>query len=914
MKAFQNTSIRRKQTLIIMATTSVALLLVCAALTAFEVLTFRRQMKDDLSTYANIVANNVSAAVDFDDPGTAGETLSALKAEPDIIGACVYSTDKTIFAQYHRNGTSFKAPVFQSTGYKFGDHRLSLYQPIKSGGQVIGVIFLESDTHALRSQLENYVAIILAAFIVTLVFSLGLSNWLQRLISEPILELVSTAREVAQNKNYSVRVHCRRSDEIGVLIDGFNEMLAQIQERDSNLERRVQERTRELARSLSILNATIDATGDGVLVVNAERKKVLQNRRAAQIWKMPSSITTEGGDAKRLQWVADQVKDREQFIAKVEQLYARSDATDYDEIELKDGTVLERITGPVLGEDGTNYGRIWTFRDVTGRKRAEAALAYERELLNALLNNSEDRIYFKDVDSRFIRCSRKMAQTFAGSQRPEDLTGKTDHEFFSSEHAEEAFADEQRIIATGEPIVGKIEKETWPDGRVTWVLTTKMPLRNDRGKIVGTFGISKDITEIKLAEAELNRERNLLQAIIQNSPDSIYIKDLDGRKRMANPAELKNMGCKSEAEALGKTDWDVYPGELAEQYFSDDQKVIQSGAPLINREEMVITPDGEVNWFLSSKIPLRGVDGKIAGLVGMGRNITAIKGAEEKLKQIHKQLMDASRQAGMAEVATSVLHNVGNVLNSANVSASLIADKTKGSKVKNVARVAALMRDHEKDLGRFLADDPKGKQLPDYLFKLADFLTEEQEEILKEINSLVNHIVHIKEIVAMQQGYARAAGVVESLNVKDLVEDSLRMNSAAATRHNITIIREFDDVPAIVTDKHRVLQILVNLIRNAKYACDDSGRADKQIILRVGAEAQCVKISVIDNGIGIGPENLTRIFSHGFTTRKEGHGFGLHSGAIAAREIGGALTAFSDGLGHGAAFTLELPLHRGKQS
>ena len=138
------------------------------------------------------------------------------------------------------------------------------------------------------------------------------------------------------------------------------------------------------------------------------------------------------------------------------------------------------------------------------------------------------------------------------------------------------------------------------------------------------------------------------------------------------------------------------------------------------------------------------------------------------------------------------------------------------------------------------------------------------------------------------------------------------MNTGAMERHHVKVVREYGETPQISVQKHKVLQILVNLIRNAKYACDDSGKSDKQMTLRVGSENGSVKIGVIDNGVGIPPENLKKIFNHGFTTRKDGHGYGLHSGALAAKEIGGSLTVVSEGHGHGAAFTLELPVHKGK--
>jgi signal transduction histidine kinase len=168
--------------------------------------------------------------------------------------------------------------------------------------------------------------------------------------------------------------------------------------------------------------------------------------------------------------------------------------------------------------------------------------------------------------------------------------------------------------------------------------------------------------------------------------------------------------------------------------------------------------------------------------------------------------------------------------------------------------------------------------------------------------------------VSKQQSYAKISGVSEMVEVADLVEDSLHMNAAALTRHDVELIRDYQPVPPINIDKHKVLQILVNLIRNAKYACDDGGMADKRVTVRVAGGEGYIRISIIDNGVGIPPENLTRIFNHGFTTRKNGHGFGLHSGAIAAKEMGGSLTTESKGLGHGATFTLEIPCPTPKNS
>jgi signal transduction histidine kinase len=310
--------------------------------------------------------------------------------------------------------------------------------------------------------------------------------------------------------------------------------------------------------------------------------------------------------------------------------------------------------------------------------------------------------------------------------------------------------------------------------------------------------------------------------------------------------------------------------------------------------------------------------------IGEGTNLTArldFKGYDEigalarefdrmvaRVAESRSQLSDQSFQAGRAEVATNVLHNVGNILNSINISVSLVAERVKQSKAPGVSRLAALLREQGVRIGEFMKDDERGKRVPEYLATLGEQLASDQRMALEELSSLRENLEHIKETVAMQQKFAKLCGVTEVVAVADLVEDSLRLNAGAFTRHGVALRREFAEVPAITVDRHKVLQILINLIRNAKYACDESGREDKLLILRIENVERGVRISVIDNGVGISPENMARLFNHGFTTRESGHGFGLHSAAIAAQELGGSLRADSQGVGRGATFALELPL------
>ena len=279
-----------------------------------------------------------------------------------------------------------------------------------------------------------------------------------------------------------------------------------------------------------------------------------------------------------------------------------------------------------------------------------------------------------------------------------------------------------------------------------------------------------------------------------------------------------------------------------------------------------------------------------------------------ELSRTQAELLETSRLAGMAEVATSVLHNVGNVLNSVGVSAELATSKVREFRTSSLKNVAELLLQHSADLPAFLTTDPRGKMLPDYLLKLAVNLAEPQQAILQEMEMLQKNIDHIKEIVAMQQRYARGTGVVEVLSVADLVEDSIRINAASFSRHEVNVDREIAPVPPVKTDRHKVMQILVNLLSNAKHALDHCD-GDRRMKVRVVQNQEGrLEISVVDNGVGISSENLKKIFSHGFTTKKLGHGFGLHSGALAAKELGGTLKAHSDGAGLGATFTLTLPL------
>jgi len=293
---------------------------------------------------------------------------------------------------------------------------------------------------------------------------------------------------------------------------------------------------------------------------------------------------------------------------------------------------------------------------------------------------------------------------------------------------------------------------------------------------------------------------------------------------------------------------------------------------------------------------------------GFKTMVAKLREAAKQREELNALLRESAHQAGAAEIANGVLHNVGNVLNSIQVSTNIVAETLKTAPVDKLAKAADLIRQNMDRLAAFFTTDPRGRKLPEYICLVSEQLQKRCANVASELNSLLESVEHAKNVISAQQSYGKLAGLRERVKLSDLVEDALRLNDASFLRHNIQVVRDYTHDCEVLTEKHKVLQILVNVINNAKQALYAVDRPDRRIEIKTYRHGHFAAVEVTDNGIGIEPENLTRIFESGFTTRPEGHGFGLHFSAITAKDLGGKLTAASSGQGTGATFTLWIPL------
>jgi two-component system, LuxR family, sensor kinase FixL len=403
----------------------------------------------------------------------------------------------------------------------------------------------------------------------------------------------------------------------------------------------------------------------------------------------------------------------------------------------------------------------------------------------------------------------------------------------------------------------------------------------------------------------LSESEHKLHTLIENTDDQVCSLDLQGRLIIANSAMRRAFQSRFGHEPL--------PGEPILSQVSRHGEKSPLVARVFREDNVRVEHTHHVNGRAAtvevSFKPVYTQRGEPMSITLFGRDITERKEAESKLTEVHRTLLEVSRKAGMAEVVTGLLHNVGNTLNSINVSVHLVTERLRHSRVSGLVRATELLHEHRDALGDFLQKDPRGQQLPAYLTALAQQLVEEQQKLLAEQHTLTDALDHVKSIISMQQENAKVRAPVENVAVHQVLDDALRLHAVSLERVGVEIVREYQALCPVTLDRHKLLQILTNLLSNARQALLEQPRPQRRLTVRLApVNAERWRIQVADNGQGIAPENLARLFTQGFTTKKDGHGFGLHISALAAMEMGGSLSGESGGPGQGATFTIELPM------
>jgi PAS domain S-box-containing protein len=509
------------------------------------------------------------------------------------------------------------------------------------------------------------------------------------------------------------------------------------------------------------------------------------------------------------------------------------------------------------------------------RKHFEEALAHERDLFHALLQNLPDRIYFKDRESRFIRISKAVCQQFK-INHPREAIQRTDFDFFLPEHAQAAFDDERRIMETGQAMFDKVEKETLPDGTITWALSSKLPLRDRQGNIIGNFGISRDITALKMMEDSLKTERNLLRSLIDNLPDYIYVKDCEGRYLLDNISHRRFLGLSSEQEVLHKTVADFFPPEIASKFARDETLIIESGHPLLNREELVVNRAGARYWHATTRVPLRNEEGNIIGLVGISRDITERKEAEQQLQEAHDEL---ARHKDALEQTLAELQQSHEELKAAQ--ALLI----EAEKMQSVGRLAAGVAHEVKNPLSIL------RMGLDYLRQNVKTNDPDFATILGDMSTALERADHII-------GGLLDFSVPSSLNLQledlnSILEQTLAMVKPALTPFH-RIVRDYTQgLPSVRVDRKKIIQVFVNLLTNALHAMPNGGTLalrthtrrvqtgefsrdeGLRMLSNFRAGETIVVGEVLDSGTGIAQEKLDQVYDAFFTTKPAGQGTGL---------------------------------------
>lgn len=495
------------------------------------------------------------------------------------------------------------------------------------------------------------------------------------------------------------------------------------------------------------------------------------------------------------------------------------------------------------------------------------------------------------------------------------------------ENATKAFAD---YLKNPVGLYENYFRMSHANGSWVWIWSRGSLLQSTQdGSLPVIIGTHIDITEHKEAEEAIAQERILLRTLIDSLPDIIFIKDAEG-KTIANRADVSSMRAKSEAEVIGKTDIELYPNEIGLRGYEDDMSVLKQGVSILNKEEFFLDDSGNKRWMLTSKIPVIDENGKIIRLLGIGHNITARKQSEETLNKLNQDLLAQSEELkalnaqltkqkeqelekaiaqGKFEIASEVLHDIGNALVGFGSYLNRINRAIELNNLDTVKNLAAFLKAQQTALAGAIGND-KAAALVTLTENLANTQATNQQEIATSMTELLNIISHIQEILNIQRQFVRDHGTGSQerkpVNLANLIDNCRSMLFASMERKGIALkINVQPGLPIIKGDHTKLMQVILNVLKNSVEAIHVD-TPEKQITVAAAAADEGIVLVVTDNGQGFTAETGSRFFERGFTTKKTGTGLGLYNCKSIIESHGGTFSIKSDGPGLGAVTTIKL--------